>query len=174
MMSAPTTMHQCCLPGPYLHQNEPARQRAREFGEHARVCQSTAGKKEGGSPVRGTQESDRIASSPSAEITVCAGAVLSGGRGPEHQATGEVPQSADNTHCGSRLLAEVRRETRPPRSHRRKDTPITDFFNSHGILHSKPLTLPSTRVALPRPVRRSSNPACSASVGNGESVRPLR
>ena len=37
-------------------------------GEHARVCQSTAGKKEGGSPVRGTQESDRTASlAPTAE-----------------------------------------------------------------------------------------------------------
>ncbi len=31
-------------------------------GEHARVREGTAGKKEGGSPVRGTQESDRAAS----------------------------------------------------------------------------------------------------------------
>jgi hypothetical protein len=28
---APTTMHQCCLPGLIIHQNEPARQRVREL-----------------------------------------------------------------------------------------------------------------------------------------------
>jgi len=78
-----------------------------EVGEHATVCEGTAGKKEGGSPVRGTQESNRIATPASAEITVCAGAVLPGGGCPEPQATGPLPQPIDNIHCGS-LLAEAR------------------------------------------------------------------
>ena len=79
-------------------------------GEHARVCPGTAAKKEGGSLVRGTQESDRIASLAPAEIEVRAGAVLPGSGGPEHQATGALPQPTDNTHSGSRLLAEVERK----------------------------------------------------------------
>jgi hypothetical protein len=43
-------MHQCCLPGLIIHQNEPARQRARELVKDERVRQSTGAKKEGGSP----------------------------------------------------------------------------------------------------------------------------
>ena len=76
-------------------------------GQHARVRQSTAAKKEGGSLVRGTEESDRIAALASAETEVRARAVLPGSRGPEHQATGAVPQPTDNTYYGSRRLAEV-------------------------------------------------------------------
>ena len=70
-----------------------------------------AGKKEGGSLVRGTQESDRVASLASAETEVRAGAVLPGGRCPEPQATSPLPQPTDNTHDGSGLLAGVRRKT---------------------------------------------------------------
>ncbi len=81
-------------------------------GEHARVCEGTAGKKEGGSLVRGTQESNRIASPPSAEITVCAGAVLPGGGCPEPQATSPLPQPTDDTYYGSCQLAELRGKTR--------------------------------------------------------------
>ena len=47
--------------GLIIHQNEPARQRARELVGHARVRHSTAAKKEGGSLVRGINESDRVA-----------------------------------------------------------------------------------------------------------------
>ncbi len=70
--------------------------------------------------VRGTQESDRTASPTPAEIKVRAGAVLSSSRCPEHQAIGALPQPADNTHCGSHLLAEVRRKR--PRSSTPKGT----------------------------------------------------
>ena len=35
---APTTMHQCCLPGLVIHQNEPARQRARELASTFFLC----------------------------------------------------------------------------------------------------------------------------------------
>src|SRR5450631_2249354 len=52
-------------------------------GEDARVRPCPAGKKEGGSPVRGTEESDGIASLASAEIKVCSGAVLLGSGCPE-------------------------------------------------------------------------------------------
>ncbi len=91
-----------------------------------------SGKKEGGSPVRGTEESDRTASLASAEIKVCSGAVLPGSGGPEHQATRALPQPTDNTHCGSCLLAEVGTKTRPPNHRSRKDIPISDFFNTHA------------------------------------------
>ena len=79
-------------------------------GEHARVCPGTAGKKKGGSPVRGTQESDRIASLAPAPTEVRTGAVLLGSGGAEHQATGALPQPTDNTCYRSCLLAEVRRK----------------------------------------------------------------
>jgi hypothetical protein len=49
------------------------------------------------SPVRGTQESDRIASLARAQTEVRAGAVLPGSRGPEHQAASAVPQPTNNT-----------------------------------------------------------------------------
>ena len=70
-------------------------------GEHSRVRQCTAPKKEGGSLIRGTEESDRAAALAPAEIEVRAGAVLPGSGGPEHQATSAVPQPTNNTYCGS-------------------------------------------------------------------------
>jgi hypothetical protein len=45
-------------------------------GEHARVRQCTAAKKEGGSLIRGTEESDRAAALAPAEIEVRAEAVF--------------------------------------------------------------------------------------------------
>jgi len=44
-----------------IHMDEPARQRARELANTPEFAKAQRGKKEGGSPVRGTQESDRIA-----------------------------------------------------------------------------------------------------------------
>ena len=61
------------------------------------VREGPAAKKEGGSLVRGTQESDRTASLAPAEAEVRAGAVLPGSGGAEHQATGPVPQPSSNT-----------------------------------------------------------------------------
>src|SRR5207302_1093203 len=57
-----------------------------------------SGKGKGGSPVRGTEESDRAAPLATAEIEIREGAVLSGSRGPEHQAASAVPQPTDNTY----------------------------------------------------------------------------
>src|SRR5207245_8462800 len=79
-------------------------------GEDARVCLGTAGKKEGGSPVRGTQESDRIAPLAPAPTEVRAGAILPRSSGAEHQAANAVPQPTDNTCYRSCLLAEVERK----------------------------------------------------------------
>src|SRR2546428_13996846 len=101
-------------------------------GKHARVCEGTAGKKEGGSPVRGTQESDRIASLAPAQTEVRAGAVLPGSRGSEHQAASAVPQPTDNTYYGSCHLAEVKKEKLDGSDNRsQKYIPITDCVNSH-------------------------------------------
>jgi transposase len=51
---APTTMHQCCLPGPYHPPERTSPTTCAGVGQHARVRQSTAAKKEGGSLVRGS------------------------------------------------------------------------------------------------------------------------
>src|SRR5947199_4041789 len=134
---APTTMHQCCLPGP---DHPPERTRpatCARVGQHARVRQSTAAKKEGGSFVCGTEKSDRIAALASAQTEVRAGAVLPGGVCPEHQTTGAVPQSTDNTYYGSRRLAEVEWNT-GLQEYGEEFLPITDFFNTHRRLRSKP------------------------------------
>ena len=98
-------------------------------GEHATVRSCPTAKKESGSLVRGTQESDRGASLAPAEIEVRAGAVLPGSGGPEHQTTGAVPQSTDNTYYGSRL-AEVEWNT-GLQGYGEEFLPITDFFNTH-------------------------------------------
>ena len=69
-----------------------------------------ATKKEGGSLVRGTEESDLTASRAPAEIEVRAGAGLPGSGSPEHQATSAVPQAIDKTGSASHYLAELRKE----------------------------------------------------------------
>ena len=109
---APTTMHQRCLPGPYHPPERTSPTTCAGVGQHTRVRQSTAAKKEGGSLVRGTEESDRIAALASAETQVRARAVLPRSGCSEHQAISTVPQSADNigsTHCH---LVERRLENR--------------------------------------------------------------
>src|SRR4051794_13462115 len=106
-MLASTTMHQCCLPGPHHPPKRTSPTTCAGVGQHARVRQSTAAKKEGGSLVRGTEESDRIAALASAQTEVRARAVLPGSGSSEHQTTGAVPQPTDNTYYGSRRLAEV-------------------------------------------------------------------
>ena len=64
--------------------------------------------KEGRSVVRRTEKSDWAASPASAEIEVCAGAVLPGRRCPEPQALGAVPQPSDEDRSGSYCLNEPR------------------------------------------------------------------
>ena len=115
---APTTMHQCCLPGPYHPPERTRPTTCAGVSQHAGVRPSTAAKKEGGSLVRGTEESDRIAALASAETQVRARAVLPGSGSAEHQATGAVPQSADNTGSAGHLLVEPRQENR--RRHARR------------------------------------------------------
>src|SRR6266704_4028274 len=105
---APTTMHQRCLPGPHHPPERTRPTTCAGLGQHARVRQSTAAKKEGGSLVRGTEESDRIAALASAETQVRARAVLPGSGSSEHQATGAFPQSAGNTVYASHNLVERR------------------------------------------------------------------
>ena len=98
--------------GLIIHQNEPARQRARELVNTPEFAKSTAPKKEGGSLVRGTEESDRIAALASAETQIRARAVLPGRGSPEHQTTSAIPQSGNNTRSAGHHLAEP--DTRNP------------------------------------------------------------
>ena len=128
-------MHQRCLPRPHHPPKRTSPTTCAGVGQHARVRQSTAAKKEGGSFVCGTEKSDRIAALASAQTEVRAGAVLPGGVCPEHQTTGAVPQSTDNTYYGSRRLAEVEWNTEL-QGYGQEFFPITDFFNTHRRLHS--------------------------------------
>jgi hypothetical protein len=69
-----------------------------------------SGKEEGGSLIRGTQESDWAAALAPAEIEVRAGAVLPGSGSPKHQAAHALPQLPENTGSASHHLAELRKE----------------------------------------------------------------
>src|SRR6478752_9767392 len=115
-------------------------------GDHARVCEGTAGKKKGRSSVRRTQESNRTAPLALTAHQVRAGAVLPGSGGAEHQTTGAVPQPADNPSCGSRFLAEARRKNLAPPSRLPKK-----YFDHRLFQHPRAITLidlPSTEVPL--------------------------
>ena len=83
-----------------------------------------------------------------AEITVCAGAVLPGGSCPESQATRSLPQPTDNTHCGSRLLAEVRGELDGSDNRSRKTFRSRSGRRPHGT--SRNFRHESTRTGRPR------------------------
>jgi len=98
---AKTAMHQCCLPEPYHPPERTSPATRKGVSEHARVRPGPAATKEGGSPVRGTEESGRATPPAPAKIEVRTGAVLPGSGGSEHQTTGPVPQLTDNTQCGS-------------------------------------------------------------------------
>ena len=84
------------------------------LGQHAGVRQSIAAKKEGRSPVRGTEESYRTAAFASAQTQVRARAVLPGSGSSEHQAISALPQSAGNTGSNDYRLVEPRLENRRP------------------------------------------------------------
>src|SRR5258707_4768509 len=77
-MRAPTAMHECGFPMPGHPSARTSAATRTGVSEHARVCQGAAAKEEGGSPVRGTQESDRTTPLASATIEVCARTVLPG------------------------------------------------------------------------------------------------
>ncbi len=129
---AKTTLHQCrlsvsCYPPT---RTRPATRAG--LGEHARVCAGTTAEEKSGSLVRGTEESDRTASPAVTPDEVRAGAVLPGGSGPEHQATGAVPQPTDNTDSASHRLVERREESRQCHTRRTKDVLLRDFFNTHA------------------------------------------
>jgi hypothetical protein len=80
-----------CTSGRYkylaIHIHEPARQRARELVNTPAFAQAQRKKKESGSLVCGTQESDRAATLALTANEVRSRAVLPGSSGPEYQAT---------------------------------------------------------------------------------------
>jgi Transposase DDE domain. len=77
-----------------------------------------SGKERRWKPCSRTEESDRIAALASAQTQVRARAVLPGSGSSEHQATGALPQSADNTGSAGHHLVERRQENR--RRHARR------------------------------------------------------
>jgi hypothetical protein len=127
---AKTAMHQCCFPEPYHPPARTSPATRKGVGEDARVRPCSAPKKEGGSLVRGTQESDRTASLAPAQTEIRAGAVLPGSGGTEYQTIGALPQPTDSTP-GSRHLERGRR-TRPHFTRPQGVAAITEFFNTHA------------------------------------------
>src|ERR1022692_3638345 len=90
-MLAKSAMHQWSIPvscHPHGRTGPATRTRV---SQHASVREGTARKKEGGSAVRRTQESDRTASSAPAGIKVCSRAILHGRGCAKHQTIGPVP-----------------------------------------------------------------------------------
>src|SRR6266852_1535968 len=75
------------------------------LGKHAWLRERTTAKKEGGSTVRGTQESDRTSSPTPAEIKVCSRAVLTGSGCAKHQAIGPLPQPRNRSEVGYDIVA---------------------------------------------------------------------
>jgi len=102
-----------------IHMDEPARQRARELASTPEFAKAQRERKKV-EALFAELKISRIASLASAETTVCAGAVPSGGRGPEHQATGAVPQPTDKTHGESRFLTEGKEKPGSRDHHSRK------------------------------------------------------
>jgi len=95
-------------------------------GHGVRPC--IAAKKEGGSLVRGTEESGRASSRAPAQAEIRAGAILPGRGGPEHQATGPVPEPIDNTGSARHRLAELTEEKLARGTRSREDIPLTGLF----------------------------------------------
>jgi hypothetical protein len=111
-------------------------------GEGARVRPCPAAKKEGGSLVRGTEESDRTAALALAQTEVRTGTVLPGSGGPEHQATRAVPQPTDTGSASHRLdaLSEETWYAHTPRRYRR----FADVLFQHPRLQQLLPLCPST------------------------------
>ena len=133
---APTAMHQCRLSGP---DHPPERTRPTTgagVGQHARVHQSTAAKKEGGGLVRGTQKSDRIAALAFAETQVRARAVLPGSCRPR-TSSDSFASSVSRHHrfCWPPLSRTETREPATACAHM-KGVLFRDFFNTHRRLHA--------------------------------------
>jgi Transposase domain (DUF772)/Transposase DDE domain len=74
------------------------------LSQHASLRERTTGKKEGGSAVRGTQESDRTSSFAPAEIKVCSRAVLPGSGCAKYQTARPLPQSRTKATAPSNHL----------------------------------------------------------------------
>src|SRR5947208_8082666 len=88
------------------HSHPLARPATRErLGKHAWLRERTAAKKEGGSAVRGTQESDRTSSPTPAEIKICSRAVLHGSSYTKHQAISPLPPPRNRTDVGYNIVA---------------------------------------------------------------------
>jgi hypothetical protein len=120
-----------------IHMEEPAPATRTGVGEHARVRPCTTAKKEGGSLVRRTQESDRPASPAPAEIEVRAGAVLPGGSGAEHQAASALPQSTTGVDPARDHLVELPSEEaaqpEPPKRTKKEYFPHSLFQHPQAI-----------------------------------------
>ena len=122
-----------CTSGRYkylaIHMHEPARQRARDLANTPAFANAQREQKKVEALFAELKNHDRTASRALTPLEVRAGAVLPGGGCTEHQTTSAVPRPTDNTHWGSRCLTEVIEQIGDPC--RRKDIPLTPFFNTH-------------------------------------------
>ena len=102
--------------------------------QHTRVCQGTTTEEESRSFVCGTQEPDRTTSPAPAEVEICAGAVLPGSGGAEHQASGAIPQPTNHAGPAGHRVAWGSKRARERNTHP-KNCSLSEFFNTHRRLH---------------------------------------
>ena len=112
VLCAKAAMHQRSVSLSCHPHGEPARQRARELANTPEFAHAQRERKKVEALFAELEESDRAAPLAPAQTEVRAGAVLPGSGGPEHQATGAVPQPTHNTYYGSCRLARGDERTR--------------------------------------------------------------
>jgi hypothetical protein len=116
-----------------IHMDEPARQRARELANTPEFAKARRERKKVEALFAQLKNQIGLRRVRLRRLPFVR-EQLPGGGGSKPQAIGAVPQPTDNTHGGSRLLAEFERKN-GRRDHRsRKDIPIADFFNGQKYL----------------------------------------
>ena len=118
---------------PFTSTNRP--DNVQGVSEHARVRSGTTAKKESGSLVCGTQESDRAATLALTAHEVRSRVVLPG-RGPEHQATRALPQPTNRTANCHHL--RKRKTTYNTTQARTKSVQSESFSASTGVSNQSP------------------------------------
>src|SRR5215472_290286 len=132
---AKRAMHQCCFPEPYHPPTRTGSATRTRVSQQAGVRPSTTSKKESGSTVCRTEESDWIAPLAPAQIEVRAGAVLPSGGCTEHQAPGALPQPTDTICSASHHIAEGKKIRRSGNLSQKRCLTLTLFFNTHASSH---------------------------------------
>ena len=103
-----------------IHMDEPARQRARELANTPEFAKAQRERKKVEALFAELKNQIGLRRLRLRRLKFVREQFFLAAAGPEPQATGPLPQPTDDTHCGSRLLAEVRRKNSASQSSRPK------------------------------------------------------